>query len=114
MEGLGITEYVGLALLAPVVIGGTIWALVVLVTTSAARHREVGARKWLWLALIMVGWLVIIGWMFALLYLIVVWPKLRRPPTASAPVSAPGWYPDPSGTGPLRWWDGRQWSDHVT
>jgi Domain of unknown function (DUF4190)/Protein of unknown function (DUF2510) len=26
--------------------------------------------------------------------------------------SAPGWYPDPSRPGAMRWWDGSQWSDH--
>lgn len=24
---------------------------------------------------------------------------------------APGWYPDPSGTGLSRWWDGSRWSE---
>ncbi|HWH26959.1 MAG TPA: DUF2510 domain-containing protein [Pseudolysinimonas sp.] len=29
---------------------------------------------------------------------------------ASAP---PGWYPDPSGQAPQRWWSGTQWTPHV-
>jgi Domain of unknown function (DUF4190)/Protein of unknown function (DUF2510) len=28
--------------------------------------------------------------------------------------TAPGWYPDPSHPGALRWWDGTQWSEHST
>ena len=26
----------------------------------------------------------------------------------------PGWYPDPSGYSQLRWWDGTQWTSHLT
>jgi hypothetical protein len=30
------------------------------------------------------------------------------------PITVPaGWYPDPAHTAPLRWWDGREWTDHT-
>lgn len=32
----------------------------------------------------------------------------------SAPTIQPGWYDDPQGLARLRWWDGQQWTDHVS
>lgn len=41
-------------------------------------------------------------------------PQLPTPtppaPTPVGPAVAAGWYPDPWGTAPLRWWDGRAWA----
>ncbi len=32
----------------------------------------------------------------------------------STPLPQPGWYPDHAGGSALRWWDGTQWTDHVS
>ncbi len=32
----------------------------------------------------------------------------------SSQAPAPGWYADPTGQHPHRWWDGQQWTDHVS
>lgn len=42
--------------------------------------------------------------------------KTSSPVSAShvPPITIPaGWYPDPSGQAPLRWWDGRAWADYT-
>lgn len=33
------------------------------------------------------------------------------PRVSDAPLPAPGWYPDPSGSPLLRWWDGERWAE---
>ena len=36
------------------------------------------------------------------------------PPIATPAAAPPGWFPDPKGEARLRWWDGQQWTDHVS
>ncbi|MCW2928176.1 MAG: hypothetical protein JWM86_2144 [Thermoleophilia bacterium] len=36
-----------------------------------------------------------------------------RRPTLSQIQPDPGWYPDPAGSGGVRWWDGLGWTEHV-
>ena len=42
-------------------------------------------------------------------------PYWWAPPAVSPTPSVPpaGWYPDPQNPSQRRWWDGRQWTDHV-
>jgi Protein of unknown function (DUF2510) len=41
-------------------------------------------------------------------------PVAAAPAPVPAPATPPGWYPDPHGLARLRWWDGQQWTDHVS
>jgi hypothetical protein len=40
------------------------------------------------------------------------WEPAPFPPVGSPPL--PGWQPDPGGQHRWRWWDGRQWTGHVS
>jgi hypothetical protein len=34
-------------------------------------------------------------------------------PSLSSDLAPFGWYPDPAGSGMLRWWNGSAWTDHL-
>lgn len=106
-----------------------IWSIVDVVRRPAWQFTT--ARKAIWVATLVVGWLVL--WPLALIsslfYLLVI--RRRIPPAAAAvpapsaavwdpfgaagerppPLPAAGWYPDPAGQPAERWWDGRGWTD---
>ncbi len=41
-------------------------------------------------------------------------PAPVAPPLATQAAAPPGWFPDPKGEARLRWWDGGQWTDHIS
>jgi hypothetical protein len=40
-------------------------------------------------------------------------PRAPAPPVAAAATPAAGWFPDPSGSGRQRYWDGERWTEHL-
>jgi hypothetical protein len=39
-------------------------------------------------------------------------PAIDLGPPVATPAIAPNWYPDPTNYGLMRYWDGRQWTEH--
>jgi hypothetical protein len=113
------------AAIAVAFFGVPIVAVVQVATTPDEDFRAVGSNKTTWLLVIVLGWFLcgIAGVIAAFVWLLSERPKVlahqarvgrvgqrAAPP---APVSPPGWFPDPSGRHERRYWDGARWTEHV-
>ena len=91
----------------------------------AGQNNDMG-----WLVGIILGWVIGMGWLVALIYLVSVDPQRQGagrpgqpdflgrmrgvPPPDSSGAAPAGWYGDPAARHEQRYWDGARWTEHVT
>jgi hypothetical protein len=94
-----------------------IWGIVDTASHPEWAFRRAGQNKAFWIVLE-----VALGWFCTLLYLLSVRPRVLHQqlswaggPTPYAPpaVPEPAWFPDPQGTGMMRYWDGTVWTQYL-
>jgi hypothetical protein len=105
------------------VVGLAFLVITIYAAVRAGQNDDMG-----WLVGIILGWVIGMGWLIGLIYLMSVDPqraganpsetfygRMRGAPPADPSASAPaGWYADPAGRHEQRYWDGAQWTQHVT
>jgi len=98
--------------LSPVYYFGFILAIVAAVFTYQDRKAHGYPAFWWTLAVVIFG---------ALAYLFYVYKRPRGAAAvqspqavAAAPSTPADWYPDPRGEARLRYWDGANWTDHIS
>jgi hypothetical protein len=87
-------------------LGFQVWGIVDVVRRPDHQWRAIGQEKMLWLLVVLLA-----GLPGVIVYLAIAKPKFERMPALACP---PGWYPDPVVHGIVRYWDGLQWTQHVT
>jgi hypothetical protein len=76
----------------------------------AASLGNMFGRARAWLAIVVLAMLLGTAGLVVLVVSLV--SGRRRPATPGGP--APGWFPDPTGSARLRWWNGSQWTENIS
>jgi hypothetical protein len=103
---------IGFAVLLLIIVAAVAFYFIPTIVAFARKHHQAGA---VFAINLLLGW-TLIGWVVALAMSL---SAHRQPPVTinqynpAGPVQQgappPGWYPDPAGTGFLRYWTGSEW-----